>query len=472
VKALYFDRAVARALAAQALGKVRKDLAFGPLSPVRYGEVPIPELPGSRWVKVANLECGLCGSDIHQILVDVDPRSFAAAIPTPPRVFLGHENWGRVVSVGEGARRGVNGSSQGFAPGDRVALRIWLPSCFQMEIDPPCRQCRDGAYMLCENVGRILERGPASSEEGTAGADGETLKKRRRVRGKKTGRVPRRLRRRRSKGQEDETAQENTVQTETASSGILPTDTGGGFSPVMVAHATQLFHIPDEVPNDRAVLLEPTAVAVHAVLRRLPEPGDRVLVIGTGTIGLLTMAALRHYAPDIELHCVARHDVQIALAEWLGAIVHRGGDHLTRELAASIGACYVHAPLGNEAVFGGFDVVFDTVGSGDSLRNALRWVRARGAVLLVGAPLRAARFDYTPLWHQEIELIGVDSHATEADGRTSFDHAAELLAEPSFPVDGIVTHRFPMDAWQDAVRAFQAKDKSGAVKIVLEHLPR
>lgn len=255
-------------------------------------------------------------------------------------------------------------------------------------------------------------------------------------------------------------------------SGLLPVDTGGGFSPVMVAHATQLFAIPEDVPNDRAVLLEPTAVAVHAVLRRLPQPGDRVLVIGTGTIGLLTMATLRHYAPDIELHCVARHDVQVALAEWLGGIVHRPGASLTRELAAAIGACYVHAPLSNEALLGGFDVVFDTVGSGVTLRDALRWVRARGTVLLVGAPLRAAKFDYTPLWHQEIELLGVDSHATEADGRSSFEHAAELLAEPSFPVEGIVTHRFPMDGWQDAVRAFQGKNRSGAVKIVLEHLPR
>lgn len=471
MKALYFDRVVARALAAQALGKVRKDLAFGPLSPVRYGEVPMPELPGPRWVKVANLECGLCGSDIHQILVDVDPRSFAAAIPTPPRVFLGHESWGRVVGVGEGARRGEDGSSGGFAPGDRVALRIWLPSCFQMEIDPPCRQCRDGAYMLCENVGRLLDPGPGATGPDSGELSGEGTKKARRRRGQRPRGAKRRLGRRRPAGRDDQAAAPVDAGIP-ASAGGLPVDTGGGFSPVMVAHATQLFRIPDDVPNERAVLLEPTAVAVHAVLRRLPQPGDRVLVIGTGTIGLLTMAALRHYAPDVELHCVARHDVQVALAEWLGAIVHRTGDNLTRELAASIGACYVHAPLGNEAVFGGFDVVFDTVGSGASLRNALRWVRARGTVLLVGAPLRAAKFDYTPLWHQEIELIGVDSHATETDGRTSFDHAADLLAEPSFPVDGIVTHRFPMDAWQDAVHAFQGKARSGAVKIVLEHLPR
>jgi threonine dehydrogenase-like Zn-dependent dehydrogenase len=250
----------------------------------------------------------------------------------------------------------------------------------------------------------------------------------------------------------------------------LPVDTGGGFSPLMVAHARQLFRIPDAVPNERAVLLEPTAVAVHAVLRRLPQPGDHVLVIGGGTIGLLVMAVLRAYAPEIELHCVVRHDVQAALAEWLGALVHRPGASLARDLARATGACYVRAVLNNEAMVGGFDVIFDAVGSGATLRDALRWVRASGSVLLVGAELRSGRFDYTPLWHQEIDLLGVFGHGTEADGRTSFDHAAELLADPTFPVEGLVTHRFPMDAWQDAVHAFLDKRRSGAVKIVLEHL--
>jgi threonine dehydrogenase-like Zn-dependent dehydrogenase len=195
-----------------------------------------------------------------------------------------------------------------------------------------------------------------------------------------------------------------------------------------------------------------------------------VLVIGGGTIGLLLMAVLRVYAPEIELHCVVRHDVQAALAEWLGAIVHRPGPTLARDLARSTASCYVHSPFNSEALLGGFDVVYDAGGRADTLRDALRWVRARGTVLLVGAEMRFARFDYTPIWHQEIDVLGVVGHGTEADGRTSFDHAADLLSDPTFPTDGLVTHRFPMDDWQDAVRVFQDKRRSGAVKIVLEHL--
>jgi threonine dehydrogenase-like Zn-dependent dehydrogenase len=483
VKALYFDRDVARALAVQALGKVRKDLAFGRLSPVTYGEVPIPELPGPRWVQVANLECGLCGTDVHLMLQDIDARSFVAALPTPARIYLGHESWGRVVSVGDGARRGLNGSSEGFTSGDRVALRIQWPSCFQMEIDPPCRQCAAGSYMLCENMARFTaddlrgKHGDAETQEHPP-ENNRRAGDKRVASGKKQRRAVGRSKRKAAPatGEGTAVAAEQAAVDATASAAadngldIAAVETGGGFSPLMVAHVDQLFRIPEAVPNERAVLLEPTAVAVHAVLRRPPQPGDHVLVIGGGTIGLLIMAVLRVYAPEIELHCVVRQDVQAALAEWLGAIVHRPGPALTRDLARATGACHMHGMLNNEALLGGFDVVYDAVGTGDSLRDALRWTRARGTVLLVGAEMRSGRFDYTPLWHQEIDLLGVIGHGTEADGRTSFAHAADLLADPTFPVEGLVTHRFPMDHWQDAVHAFMNKRRSGAVKIVLEHL--
>jgi threonine dehydrogenase-like Zn-dependent dehydrogenase len=128
-----------------------------------------------------------------------------------------------------------------------------------MEIDPPCRQCRDGSYGICENAG---------------------------IR-------------------------------------PLPRDVGGGFSPFMVAHRTQLFHVPDHVPRDRDVLLEPTAAAAHAVLKRPPQPGERVLVIGAGSIGLLTLAVVRPVAPRADVHCLVRHAFQGTAAAAMGASVHR-----------------------------------------------------------------------------------------------------------------------------------------------------
>ena len=397
MKALFVENRLERFAAGKAAKMVSRMAAMGPLSPVRYASVPEPALPGPRWIKVRNKACGLCGTDVHLMAVELDPKSFPAALPGLPRVYLGHEALAVVEEVGAGV--------EGIRPGDRVVERIDWPACAQMEISPPCPRCAEGAYMLCENIGRVP----------------------------------------------------------------LPRDTGGGFSTKSVLHHTQPFVVPDALSDDQALLLEPTAVGVHAALRSLPAAGESVLVIGAGTIGLLTVAALRHLAPDAEIRCLARHRFQAEAAAALGARVITGGGDLYRRMADDTGARYVKGHLGNEILLGGFDAIFDTVGNDSSLQDALRWCRGGGRLVLVGVNMEPGKVDYSPLWHQEITVIGVNSHATEADGRTSFDHAAEVLAaHPAIP-QLLLTHRFPMRRWKDAVRAFLDKKGSGAIKIVLEH---
>ena len=396
MKALFVENRLERFAAGKAAKMVSRMAAMGPLSPVRFTRIPEPSLPGPRWLKVRNRACGLCGTDVHLMTLDLDPRSFPAALPGLPRVYLGHESLSVVEEVGA--------EVEGLAAGDRVAVRIDWPSCAQMEIEPPCGQCAAGAYMRCENPGR----------------------------------------------------------------GVLPRDTGGGFSEKAVLHRTQPFSIPDALSDDQALLLEPAAVAVHAALRSLPAAGDAVLVLGAGTIGLLTVAALRHLAPDAQIRCLARHRFQADAAEALGAKVIFGGDGLYRRVASDTGARYVKGHLGNEILLGGYDAIFDTVGNDRSIEDALRWVRGGGRLILVGVNMEPGKVDYSPLWHQEITVIGVNSHATEADGRTSFHHAADLLAAtPALP-GLLLTHRFPMKRWKDAVRAFLDKKNSRAIKIVLE----
>ncbi len=397
MKALFVENRIERFAAGKAAKMVSRMAAMGPLSPVRYTSVPEPALPGPRWLKIRNRACGLCGTDIHLLTLDLDPRSFPAALPGLPRVYLGHEVLAVVEEIGA--------EVDGFAPGDRVAVRIDWPSCAQMEIDPPCPQCAAGAYMRCENLG---------------------------VR-------------------------------------PFPRDTGGGFSTKAVLHRTQPFKIPDNLSDDQALLLEPVAVAVHAAFRALPAAGEAVLVIGAGTIGLLTVAALRHLAPGAEVRCLARHRFQADAAEALGARVLDDSGDLYRRVAAETGARHVKGHLGNEILLGGFDTVFDTVGNDRTFQDGLRWVRGGGRLVLVGVNMEPGKVDYSPIWHQEITVIGVNSHATEADGRTSFDHAADLLAAGTIPPELILTHRFPMARWKDAVRAFLDKGRSNAIKIVLEH---
>ena len=86
-----------------------------------------------------------------------------------------------------------------------------------------------------------------------------------------------------------------------------------------MAHQSQVFAIPDAIPDRAAVLIEPFSVAVHAVLRDPPPDDAKVLIIGSGTIGLLVLAALRLLRKTCDVTVLARHPKQVELAERFGA---------------------------------------------------------------------------------------------------------------------------------------------------------
>lgn len=399
MKALWYDMDIGKAVALQVGKLFTRDAAFSPISPFHYGDIPEPAIPNPRWLKVKNIRCGLCASDIHLIFMDVSPQVFPAAVPGGSRAYLGHELVGEIVELGS--------EVEGFELGDRIAQRIEYPACSQMEISPPCRQCAEGNYALCENAGL---RPPACEHR------------------------------------------------------------GAGFSPFMVMHRDQPFRIPAGLTDDEAVLLEPTACAVREVLRRTPRAGDKVLVVGSGTLGLLTLAVVRALEPEAQVYVSARYPFQAEQAERMGAReVFLGRQATYREAERVCGARLLSAPFGNRILMGGFDVVFDTVGSDTSLRDSLRWARARGAVVLLGVNLKPGAVDYTPVWYQEVDLLGAYVYGKEATGETTFEIAARLLTEKRIPVDGLITHRFPIRDYRAAIQAFLSKRKSKAIKIVLEH---
>ncbi len=74
-------------------------------------------------------------------------------------------------------------------------------------------------------------------------------------------------------------------------------DTGGGWSEELVVHESQLRPVPDELSDEAAVIVEPTACAVHAVLRAAIAPGERIVVLGAGTLGLLCIAKIHRTRP-------------------------------------------------------------------------------------------------------------------------------------------------------------------------------
>ncbi|HEY8416309.1 MAG TPA: alcohol dehydrogenase catalytic domain-containing protein [Thermaerobacter sp.] len=246
-------------------------------------------------------------------------------------------------------------------------------------------------------------------------------------------------------------------------------DLPGGWAERMPAHASQLHPVPDAVSDERAVLVEPLAVAFHGVLRRTPAAGSRVLVIGAGTIGLCTVAALRLLGVDARVTVAARHGMQADLARALGA------DEVVSpaEIGAAARAAGARAfrPLiGREVYRGGFDLVYDCVGTRRSLDDALRVAREGGTVVLLGGAGEIPRLDWTFVWMRELEIVGSVGYGLERVGERrvhTFDLVLEALAEhPGLPVERMITHRFPLRRYREALRAALDRRSSGAVKIV------
>ncbi|HEX3623691.1 MAG TPA: zinc-binding dehydrogenase [Acidimicrobiales bacterium] len=238
------------------------------------------------------------------------------------------------------------------------------------------------------------------------------------------------------------------------------TDTGGGWATALVAHDSQLHRVPDDMADEAAVMVEPAACAVHAARRPVVLEPQTVVVLGAGTVGLCTIAAARGHLRPGTLVASAKHPEQRKLAVELGAdVVVEPGEvrRAVRRLTRS--------PMVGDSVGTGADVVFDCVGSADSIDDALAIVRPRGDVVLVGMPGRVS-VDLTGLWHKEIRLAGAYAYGVEEGGARTFDLAFELVVDAG--LGRLVSAAYPLDRYREAIDHAANAGSRGAVKVVFD----
>ena len=250
-------------------------------------------------------------------------------------------------------------------------------------------------------------------------------------------------------------------------------DVGGSWGEIMLAHRSRLVLVPDQVSNDQAVLVEPLAVAVHPILRFVPEEAATVLVVGAGPIGLAAVAALRVLRPGARVLVLARHTHQAELARRLGAssVIGPSGGGPYHEIAAQTGARLLRPLLGPPVLTGGVDVTLECVGSARSIDDALRLTRAGGVVVLIGLVSVPRGVDWTPIWLREVKVQGTFCYAQErVDSRAvrSMELAMEFLASGRIDLSPLITHRFPLTEYRRALEVALDKRRHHAVKVLLE----
>lgn len=386
--------------------------AFGSrLSGLRLARVPVPPLPGPRWVRLKTIMGGICGTDITTIMQRNHPASITQAFASLPAI-VGHENVALVDETGSDVNR--------WRSGQRVVVDPSL-SCLPRGIEPLCPYCTAGRFTLCDN----FRAGP------------------------------------------------------------LPPGcmigwncfTGGSWAPYFVAHESQLYAVPDSLSDEQAVLTDPVAGALHAVLRRRPADHETVLILGAGPLGLGIAASIRALDSRCRLLALDRTPRNLEIIRRFGAdeTIHVGGkaDQAERyqQFARHVGGTVVPVRFGHQALIGGCDLVYDCIGTGQSLTDAMKYTRAGGTVVEVGTS-QISLVDTAPLWFDELNLIGANGRAIEQyEGRAmhTYEIVFELIRRKKLDLTGLLTHRFRIEQYREALAAIYHRGRSGAIKVAFEH---
>ena len=207
----------------------------------------------------------------------------------------------------------------------------------------------------------------------------------------------------------------------------------GAFREYLTLPERNLHALPDKLPTERAVFVEPLAAACE-ILDQVPLPcGAEIAVLGDGKLGLLIALVLNAYGHRV--HQFGRHPEKLQIARGAGVDAEATGGALP------------------EAAY---DWVVDATGSPEGLGQAVRMTRPRGTVVLKSTMHGLVGVDTAPVIVNEITLVG------SRCGR--FEPALDLLSRNLIPVEEMISEQLPLS---DAPRAFELAAQKGVLKVLL-----
>jgi 2-desacetyl-2-hydroxyethyl bacteriochlorophyllide A dehydrogenase len=219
----------------------------------------------------------------------------------------------------------------------------------------------------------------------------------------------------------------------------------GGYAELVAVPERVVHGLPDHVSFDAGVLVEPASVVLHGLEKARPQAGEAVGVIGVGTLGALAIALLRLHSPS--------------------RIAAFGVREEELELARRLGATEVALVGGDAPAEGELDLVVETAGAAPAVGLATELCRPGGRAVLLGiaGEGRTLTLPSDLLVGKDMSLIGSIAYPA-----STWSRVVGLLADSVLDLEPVVTHRFPMRDYEEAVRLMD--DRQGIVaKIVLEH---
>lgn len=230
---------------------------------------------------------------------------------------------------------------------------------------------------------------------------------------------------------------------------LLGVESDGGFAEFVNAPVARVYPLPDGISDEEAALIEPLAVAVHAVSLARPGPEDTVAVLGAGPIGLL-IAQVARAAGAEKIWVCERIPYRLRLCEQLGIS------------AIDTAECDAVARL-REVAGGLADATFEAAGAPATVAMMIPLTAVKGRIVMVSLPKQACAAEFRELAYREQTIFGSRIYA-----RGDFPEAIRLLAGNLVRVKPLISHEFPMRDHEAAFAAARAGDASCKVLIDIE----
>lgn len=214
--------------------------------------------------------------------------------------------------------------------------------------------------------------------------------------------------------------------------GYLGSRRDGGFSELVAVPEWNLIELPDSVTLEQAAMLEPMAVAVHAIRQVKPSIDDTVVVMGLGTIGLLVVMFLLDMGVK-NVSVIGNKEYQVNLAEELGARVYDGQQA---------------------------DVFFECVGKQESLVKGIEILAPSGKICTVGNPHSDMHLDRDVYWkilRSQLTLVGTWNSSFTHEADDDWHYVLDRLQQGKIHPEKLISHRYGLE---DIVDGFEVmRDK-------------
>ncbi len=224
---------------------------------------------------------------------------------------------------------------------------------------------------------------------------------------------------------------------------------GGMAEYVRITKEARPYKVPDDMPIEQALLIEPYSCSKHCVDRAAPTNEDVVVLSGVGTLGLGMVGGLRKRNPKL-LIALDMNDVRLAKAKAFGAdmVMNPGKEDVVKKVKDLTGGY-------------GCDIYIEASGHPSSVQQGLDMIRKMGRFVefsVFGSPVTV---DWSIISdRKELDLLGV--HLSPY----SYDSVIQWIGDGTMPTDGVVSHKFPLEQWQTGFE-YAATGKDNSFKVAL-----